>query len=73
MVEGSIEVPEAAANRLRNLFQATQQLEQIAQSTTAILREALQVPDGWVMIESEQGILMFTSVTPVDTDLQPEE
>lgn len=73
MAEGSIEVPAAAAARLRNLYESSRQIEQMAQMVTAMLVDALQVPQGWAMIENEQGILMFTSVTPVDTDLQPEE
>ena len=71
MPEGSIEVPAAAAQRIRNLAQSIQQLQQVYDMTFAMLAEALQIPQGWQLVEIE-GKMLFTSMTPVGEEQQAE-
>jgi len=71
MKEGSIQVPEAAAQRIRNLFQSAQHLEQLAQMSAAMLRDALGAPQEWQLVE-DNGIMYLTSVTQAEkTENQP--
>jgi len=62
MLEGSIEVPQKAAARLRNLLQGLQTVQQACDISMAMLRDALNIPAGWVLTEQD-GRMIFTSIT----------